>query len=66
MTEGQTLKAILDRLTAIERQLAHLNNPLAHVSIQEQGEALRKAIASGDKAQIKAVMKGINGGRSLQ
>lgn len=62
MTDTQLLLQILARLTAIEESLQHLADPIAHVSVQEKAEIVKRAMATGNKAAVKAAVKQINGG----
>jgi len=53
-TADQTLRQILERLTAIEESLQRISNPIAQVTAEEKGAIIRRALATGDKAAIKA------------
>lgn len=62
---NETLNAILARLISIEKKVDCIADPLAHISVEEKGDLLASAFASGDKKRIKAAKKALNG-RSLQ
>lgn len=62
MTDQSILRQILARLTAIEESLQHLADPIAHVSAAEKAEIIKKAMATGNRAAVKAAVKQINGG----
>ena len=61
MTDTAILRQIMDRLKAIEEILQQLADPIAHVSVQEKAELVKRAMATGNKAVIKAAVKQING-----
>ena len=62
MTDTAILRQIMDRLKAIEAILQQLADPIAHVSAQEKAEIVKKAMATGNKAAVRAAVKQINGG----
>lgn len=59
----ELLRQIISRLDRIEGEVRRLNNPLASVRVEEKVEAVKKAMATGDKRLIRQTIKQMNGGR---
>ncbi len=63
MREEQILREILHRLGRIEDKIEFHANPANHLEVAEKAEIMRKALATKDRAKIRAASKIINGGR---
>lgn len=56
--QNDRIEQKLDSIISMLHQLLH---PSTCMSIQEQAAAINKAIATGDRANVRAVLKQING-----
>ena len=63
MREEQILREILHRLGRIEDKIEFHANPANHLEVSEKADIMRKALATKDRAKIRAASKIINGGR---
>jgi len=60
MTE-EMFQAIMDRFEKLEGTIELYMNPSKLLSINKKAMILKEAIATGDKAKVKAALRRING-----